>query len=72
MSAKRWQCGHTIRSVCGRARVTYRPDWQPAIPWITYADGSALRSFGEPIYALRYLQDRGFRFPKDWNPGASA
>lgn len=52
--------GETFRSKCGRARITYRPDWDAERPWVSYIDGTAGRHFGLPILGDRYMRDRGY------------
>jgi hypothetical protein len=53
--------GSTWRSACGRARATYRSDWSPARPFITYVRGTAGAQFPTLRGALSYLEERGFK-----------
>jgi len=52
----------TVRSKCGKARATYRPDWSEAQPWVTYIRGTAGIHAATERGALSYLERRGFRF----------
>jgi hypothetical protein len=60
-----YEIGQSQRSNCGHARATYRPDWSPELPWVTYTNGTARRHFGSLRGALFYLErDWGYSFTK--------
>ena len=48
----------TYRSICGRARVTFHPDWSESLPWVTYMDGTAGRHFASLNSAVVHLTDQ--------------
>lgn len=48
----------TIRTVCGRGRITYHKDWSPSQPWVSYWDGTAGRHFKNASDADNYFKDR--------------
>lgn len=52
-----------IRSLCGRLRLTYRPDWSVETPWMSYTEGTAHRLFATLREALAFYEAREFRFP---------
>lgn len=49
----------TIRSVCGRARLSYRPEWNAARPWVCYVNGTAGLHFAKPDDAAPALARLG-------------
>lgn len=58
----RCDIGKTVRSDCGKARTTCRPDWAPKRPWITYQHGEAGPHFSGPLAAVNFLEGKGFKF----------
>lgn len=48
--------GQSIR--CGKWRITYRPDWDASLPYVTYDNGTAGCHFGSLIAAQRYFDPR--------------
>lgn len=48
----------TYRTKCGRGRVTYRSEWSPSMPWVTYWDGTAGRHFSTFDEVFRYFKER--------------
>lgn len=54
--------GDTVRSDCGTARATFRPDWNESQPWVTYINGTAGRHFPSALTALNALEAKGFTF----------
>jgi hypothetical protein len=59
-----YQIGHTVRSKCGRARVTYRPDWDAERPWIGYYNGTAEKHHATVRGGMFYYERFGFQFPR--------
>jgi len=45
----------TIRTRCGRGRITYHPEWSPSQPWASYWLGSAGRHFVSTNAADHYF-----------------
>ncbi len=56
MSVTIHKVGTTFRTKSGRARATYRPDYDKSKPWITYIDGEAGYHFATLQDAVRYLR----------------
>jgi hypothetical protein len=65
MSENTYPIGHTVRSKCGTARLTYQPDWSPSQPWASFKNGTAGRHFGTLDLGIRQLTQDGYRFAKD-------
>ena len=49
--------GETFRSKCGRARITYHPDWDSERPWVSYIRGTASRHYPGPYTAMVRMRD---------------
>lgn len=56
---------HTIESKCGRARLTYNPEFDSNRPWISYKSGTAGMHFHSPQAGVQQLKRDGYRFDKD-------
>lgn len=56
---KEWD---TIKSVCGKARLTYHANWDQSRPWVTYRDGTAGRHFTSLLAGIQYLKAFGYTF----------
>lgn len=59
-----YQSGATLRSNCGRARLTYHPEWDATLPWVSYKNGTAGRHFGSLGGGVQQLTRDGYRFSK--------
>lgn len=55
--------GYTIRTSCGKGRITYDPVWSPSKPWQTFENGTATNSFPELSQAMRRMKEKGWKFP---------
>ena len=49
----------TFRTVCGRGRITYHPEWSPKSPWASYINGTALCHFVSVDDAGAYFKKKG-------------
>lgn len=58
----------TVRSDCGRARLTYRTDWDASQPWASYVNGTAGRHYPTARAGVEALRGRGFRFTRATMP----
>lgn len=59
---KQDQVGLTVRSKCGKGRISYQPDWSPSLPWATIFRGTAGAHFYSFRIAQRRLEEKGCRF----------
>lgn len=59
-----YKSGDTVRSKCGRARLSYHPEWSEMLPWASYKNGTAGRHFGTLELGILQLTRDGYRFPK--------
>jgi hypothetical protein len=50
--------GQTIRTVDGRGRAEYDPQWSPSLPWIVFYDGTQLINKASPEAVKSYFRDR--------------
>lgn len=50
--------GATWRTIDGRARVSYRPDWDSTLPFIIYVRGTARVHRGSLVAASHWLRQR--------------
>lgn len=50
-----YESGETIHTECGNGRITYRPEWDQAKPWVSYWRGTAGLHFEEPARALAHF-----------------
>ena len=54
MDTLEYHLAQTFRSLSGKRRVTYRPDWSKATPWVSYYLGTAGLHFPDLDSAQRY------------------
>ena len=45
MNIKQIPIGFTVRTKSHQCRLTYRPDWSPSTPWVSYKKGVAGQHF---------------------------
>ncbi len=64
MTEQTYEIGHTVRSTCGGARLTYHPDWSKEQPWASYKNGTAGRHFATLSDGIQQLKRDGYRFKK--------
>lgn len=65
MEAIVYPIGHNVRSKCGTARLSYHPEWDSTLPWVSYKGGTAGRHFGSLALGIQQLTRDGYRFAKD-------
>lgn len=51
-----YHLGRSFKSLSGHRRVTYRPDWSKATPWVAYYKGTAGLYFATLTAAQKYHQ----------------
>lgn len=56
----------TVRSRCGRARLSYHPEWSTERPWASYVDGTAGAHYTSASSGAAALGAQGFRFDTRW------
>lgn len=52
----------SIRSINGRGRIMYAPEWSKSQPYVTYRDGTAGRHFSNLPSAMAYMGGLGYAF----------
>lgn len=58
---KEWD---TVRSDCGKARLTYHKEWSGSKPWASFQRGTAGQHFETLEAGIQYLESKEFRFKK--------
>lgn len=53
--------GHDVRSKCGKARASFRPDWSQKNPWAVYVNGTATLHCTDLDHVRRYLATKGIK-----------
>ena len=52
------QPGDNHRTLCGRGRASYHPEWSESMPWATYINGTAGRHVASLQDAYSYFKSK--------------
>ena len=56
---KEWD---TVRSVCGKARLTYHFEWSVSKPWCSFRNGTTGLHFETLYQGINYMESFGYTF----------
>jgi len=59
--------GQSITAKNGKLRIKYDPEWSPSMPFCTYENGTAGRSFGSLTAATNYFSNKNGQVNHRWS-----